>query len=214
MNGPSELRAEAPGAHVGRRLIDVSQLPTYAHGHRDPMWWGIWMLIAIEGMMFALLATSYFYVRGNYSEWPPTGAAQPPLYITASTVVLLLISCVPVFIAYRAAWDGDLRPIQLGMLGATIISAVALVARGFELATIGYNWNSHAYGSLVWSFYFMHTFHLISGVIENAVITALLFAGPVEKKHMADVRIGAFYWWFVVVSWVVLWAIVIGDDLF
>ena len=206
--------AEATGAHVGRRFLDVGHLPTFAFGHRDPMWWAVWMLIAIEGTMFALLATSYFYLRGNYREWPPTGVAQPSIVLTSATVVLLLASCVPMYFAFRAAWDGRLRPVQLGMVGVTLLNAAAVVTRGFELATIGYNWNSHAYGSVVWSFYFMHTFHLVSGLAENAVITALLYRGPVEKKHMVDVRLGAFYWWFVVASWVVLWAIVMGDDLF
>lgn len=200
-------------AHIGRRFVDVSQLPEHAFGHRDPLWWGVWMLIAIEGMMFALLAVSYFYLRGNYGEWPPTGVVQPPLWLSGSTVALLLVSCVPMWIAFRAAWDGRLRPIQLGMLAVTIVSAIAAAVRGWEISQIGYRWNSHAYGSVVWSFYFMHTFHLVSGVVENAVITALVFKGPVEKKLMIDIRLGAFYWWFVVVIWVVLWAVVFGDDV-
>jgi cytochrome c oxidase subunit III len=204
---------ETPGAHIGRRFLDVSQLPAYAYGHRDPLFWGVWMLIAIEGMMFALLATSYFYLRGNYSEWPPTGVVQAPLWLSGTTVALLILSSLPMYLAYRAAYDGRLRQIQLGMIGVTLISAIAAAVRGYEIANIGYQWNSHAYGSLVWAFYFMHTLHLVAGVVENAVFTALTLRGPVEKKHMLDVRLGAYYWWFVVVSWLVLWAIVYGDEL-
>ena len=200
-------------APVGRRMLDVSGLPTVAFGHRDPLWWGLWMLIAIESTMFALLLTSYFYLRGNAREWPPTGAAQAPLWLTLSVVIVLLASCVPVWVAFRAALDGRLRPIQLGMLWGTILSAVALALRAWELTSIGYNWNSHTYGSIVWSFYFMHTFHLASGVLENLVMTALLYKGPVEKKHMVDLRLSSIYWWFVAVSWLVLWAVVIFDDL-
>jgi cytochrome c oxidase subunit III len=204
---------EETGAHVGRRFLDVSGLPTFAFGHRDPLWWGVWMLIIVETMMFALLVTSYFYLRGNYSLWPPPGASQAPLWLTSSTLIALLLSAIPMAIAYRAAWDGRLRPIQLAFAGVTILSAVALALRGYEISRIGYNWNSHAYGSVAWALYFMHTLHLASGVVENGVMTVLLFRGPVEKKHMLDIRLGAYYWWFVVVSWVVIWGIVIGDDL-
>ena len=200
--------SEVTGAHVGRKLLDVSTLPTFAFGHRDPLWWGVWMLIAIEAMMFALLATSYFYLRGNYTDWPPPGAQQPPLWLSATTVIVLLISAATMYVAFRAAWDGRLRQIQIGMLATTIASALALVSRGYELAELGYNWNSHAYGSVVWGIYFMHTFHLISGVVENAVFTVLVFVGPVEKKHMLDVRLSSFYWWFVVAGWIALWAMV------
>lgn len=205
--------SEESGAHVGRRFIDVSALPTFAFGHRDPIWWGVWMLIIIETVMFALLATAYFYLRGNFTNWPPPFANQPPLALTASTVILLLLSAVSMYAAYRAAWDGELRKVQIGMLLTTIIGAVALVLRAFEFARFGYQWNSHAYGSVVWAIWVMHTFHLSSSVVENSVITTLLFKGPVEKKHMLDVRLGGFYWWFVVASWVVLWGIIIGDDL-
>jgi heme/copper-type cytochrome/quinol oxidase subunit 3 len=200
-------------AHVGRRFLDVSHLGTVVHGHRDPLWWGVMLLMAIEGTMFALLAASYGYLRGNESVWPPTGAIQPPISLTLATVVILILSGVSMAWAFRAASHDDLRNVRLGMIVTTILSAVALIPRGYEFAMLGYKWNSHAYGSIVWAIYFMHTFHLVSGVIENMVLTTLLYKGPVEKKHMLDARLGGYYWWFVVVSWVLLWALIFGDTL-
>jgi heme/copper-type cytochrome/quinol oxidase subunit 3 len=200
--------AEAP---IGRRFLDVSHLPTVVLDGRDPLWWGLWLLICVEGTMFALLAASYLYLRGNESEWPPTGAVQPPLVLTATTVALLLASCIPMAVAFRAARDGRLRPIQISMVLVTLLSIIAAVTRGYEFAAFGYFWHSHAYGSIVWAIYFMHTFHLVSGVFENALFTTLVFRGPVEKKHMLDLRLSSYYWWFVVVSWVVLWAMIMGD---
>lgn len=203
----------APGK-IGRRLIDVSALPAFAFGPRDPIWWGLWLLLAIEGTMFALLATSYFYLRGNATEWPPTGAANAPFWLTLLTVLALVASAVPLWWSFRAALEFRLRPIQLGFVLATILSVAAAALRGFELAKIGYHWNSHAYGSIVWAIYFMHTFHLLAGVAENAVMTVLLFKGPVEKKLMPDIRVSVIYWWFVVLSWIPLWAVILFDDLF
>jgi heme/copper-type cytochrome/quinol oxidase subunit 3 len=194
-----------------RRVIDVSGLPTFALDHRDPLWWGLWSLICIEGTMFALLVASYFYLRGNESEWPPTGVVQPALALTATTLALLVLSAIPMWFAFRAALVENLRTIQISMVLATILSALAALSRGFELASFQYYWNSHAYGSIVWAIYFMHTFHVASGVLENAIFTALVFRGPVEKKHMLDLRLSAYYWWFVVAAWVVLWSIVFGD---
>lgn len=196
-----------------RREIDVSGLPTFAFGNRDTMWWGVWLLVAIEATMFALLIASYFYLRASESEWPPTGVVQPPLVWTLSTVVLLLLTVPPSVYAFRKALDGQLRAVRIGLVLTTLLNLAAVVTRGYELGLMQYKWNSHAYGSIVWGIYFMHTFHLVSGFFENLIITALLYKGPVEKKHMLDVRVGTMYWWFVVVSWVVLWAIIFGDDL-
>lgn len=200
-------------AHVGRRLLDVSTLPAVVQDHRDPLWWGVWMLIAIETTMFALLATAYVYLRGNFTTWPPPGAANPPIAVTGATLAALLASCVPIWFSFRAARHGDLRIVRLGFIGVTILSLIATVLRAIELTAIGYNWNSHAYGSVVWAIYFMHTVHLILGTGENAVFTALLFRGPVEKKHMLDVRLAAYYWWFIVAGWLALWVLITFDDL-
>jgi len=53
------------------RAIDVPHLPAYAFGHRSITWWGVASLMAIEGMMFALLIMSYLYLKGRSPDWPP-----------------------------------------------------------------------------------------------------------------------------------------------
>jgi len=172
----------------------------------------VWLLIAIESTMFALLASSYFYLRGNESEWPPTGAANAPIAISAITIVWLLMSCIPNYYAFFNAPRARLRAVQRGMLGVTIASFAAAIARGFELASIGFKWNSHAYGSIVWALYFMHTLHVLSGAFENLTLTALLYRGPVEKKLMVDVRLSTIYWAFVVVAWIPFWLLLYLDE--
>lgn len=199
--------------HIGRRFLDISGLPTHTLGHQDAMWWGMWLLLSIEGTMFALLTTAYFYLRGNQSEWPPPGATNPPLAITVTTVVLLLLAAAAMFFAFRAAADARLPVIRLAFAATTLLGTLALAARAGELATIGYRWNSHAYGSLVWGFYFLHSVHLLAAVTLSALFTALFYLGPVEFKRLRDVRLVAFFWWFGAAGWLLVWAIVTFDDL-
>jgi cytochrome c oxidase subunit III len=207
----SDVMEEHP-APIGRKLLDVSRLQTVAFGNRDPLFWGVVLLIAIEATMFALLATTYFYLRGNERDWPPAGVANAPLQFTIGTALLLALSCAPLLLAFRAAADGRLSAVRRGMLLVTILSAAAAIVRGFEISRIGYRWDSHAYGSVVWALYFMHSLHLASGVIENAVLTTTLYRGPVEKKHMVDVQLGGYYWAFVALSWVPLLLVILLDD--
>lgn len=197
---------------IGRRIIDVSGLPSVAHGHRDPLWWGVMMLIAIESTMFALLGASYFYLRGNHNVWPPTGVVQPPFALSTATLVLLFLTMPPFLLAYRAAKKESLRPIQLGFVLGTILNAAALATRGFEFYLLQYQWSSHVYGSLVWTIMGLHTFHLLSGLLENTLFTAFLFIGPIERKHMLDVRVSVIYWGFVVFSWVPFYLIIFVDS--
>ena len=46
-----------------RREIDVSNLPTFAFGHRPLTWWCTWSLILMEGGMFVVLFATYFFLR-------------------------------------------------------------------------------------------------------------------------------------------------------
>jgi heme/copper-type cytochrome/quinol oxidase subunit 3 len=35
-----------------------------------------------------------------------------------------------------------------------------------------------------------------------------MFVGPVEEKHYTDATVMAVYWYFIVISWIALYAIV------
>jgi heme/copper-type cytochrome/quinol oxidase subunit 3 len=56
--------------------VEVGHLPVTAFGSRDPLWWGVVALICVESMMFALLWVTYFFMRGNESQWPPTSLSN------------------------------------------------------------------------------------------------------------------------------------------
>ena len=54
-----------------RTIVDVSELPHHEFDTYDPVWWGNNLLLAIESSMFAILIATYFYLRQNFSLWPP-----------------------------------------------------------------------------------------------------------------------------------------------
>jgi cytochrome c oxidase subunit I+III len=190
--------------------IDVSDLPTFAFGPRDALWWGVVGLIAIESTVFALAAVTYSYLRGGAIEWPPPGAEMPHLVGTVN-LVLLIASVFPMHLANRAALRGSLRPMRTWLLVASVISLVCLVLRGFELSGMTFRWNHHAYGSIVWTIYGLHTLHLLTSCGENLLFLTLLYRGPVEEKHRLDLRLNGLYWFFVVASWLPLYAILFWD---
>ncbi|HEY4596349.1 MAG TPA: heme-copper oxidase subunit III, partial [Thermoanaerobaculia bacterium] len=78
-----------------RPALDVSELPTTAFGTRDPLWWGVTGIMCIEGTMFAIMAASYFYLRGGAHVWPPPGVLHPGLGITTLNLGILLLSLFP-----------------------------------------------------------------------------------------------------------------------
>jgi heme/copper-type cytochrome/quinol oxidase subunit 3 len=195
---------------VSRPVIDVSRLPTTVLGHRAPLWWGVVGMIAIESTMFALLAATYFYLRGTASVWPPP-RNFPPTRLDTVLVALLLLSVFPMWKTLKAGERGDLRGMRLWLSIASALGLASMVVRGFELATIGFRWDAHVYGSIVWAILGMHALHLLASNGENLLFLALLFKGPIQDKHRLDVYLNAWYWFFVVISWLPFYLIVFLD---
>lgn len=187
--------------------IDVSRLPAYAFRHRALVWWGTVSLIAIEGMMFALLIAAYLYLKGRAPEWPPAHPAPELLWGTVNMAVLIL-SAVPNQLAKRAAERLDVYRLRL-WLGVAIVFAVVFNAvRVFEFTSLNVSWYSDAYGSAVWTLLGFHTFHLVTDLVDSAALWMLFVTGPVQERHFADAADNAMYWYFVVGSWIPIYAVI------
>lgn len=193
-----------------RPRIDVSSLPTLAFGPRAPLWWGVSSMLAIETTMFALLAVTYFYLRGNESLWPPAG--DPPVGPATAGLFLMLLSVPPMVLAHRETGKGRrLKVMRFWLIVSMVIGFLALGFRGAELGELPFRWDHHAYGSVVWALLGMHAIHLLVSSGENVLFTALLFKGPVEEKHLLDLRLNAMYWYFVVAWGIVTYALIYLD---
>jgi cytochrome c oxidase subunit III len=198
---------------VKRRVIDVSELPTYAFGARDPLWWGVGLLIAIEGTMLVLLAVSYFYVRGRTTPFPPVGVPRGIAVIALVEVALWLVSIVPTWREGRAAIAKDLGRTRRQLIIATVLGIVAVVLRWYEVHLLPFRWDSHAYGSVVWALLGLQWIHGLTGVGENLLYIAVLTIGPVEDKHWADIEVSTPLWYFVVAGAVLAWGVVFLEVL-
>ncbi len=188
--------------------LDVSSLPPVAFGPRTTIWWGVIGLLAIEGTMFAILIATYFYLRQNFATWPPLGTPPPDLFAGAVNMALLLLSIWPMRVAHRAALAERRRPIWIALAICTVIGLVSMALRGFEFAATHCRWYTNAYGSILWTTLGVHLGHLIASTLENILVAILMWTGPVERKHFVDANVNAVYWYFVVLAWLPVYAII------
>jgi cytochrome c oxidase subunit 3 len=187
--------------------LDVSHLPTFAFGTRSPMWWGTLGMIVVEGMVFALTIMAYFYLRSRSPEWPQN-SLPPDLLWGSVNVALMLASGVPNWWTKRAAEQLDLRRVRIGMLVCVLFGVASLLVRIGEFNTLNVRWDTNAYGSVVWMLMGLHTMHLLTDTYDTIVLTVLMWTGPLEGKRFVDVAENAGYWYFVVVSWLAVYAVV------
>jgi len=195
------------------RVLDVSRLPAQAFGDRDPLWWAVILLIAIEGTMLALLTVSYFYIGDRTTPFPPVSVPHRIAWIAAFEVVLWIASALPTYASGRAAIAGDLPRMRRHLIVATALGLLAVTLRWYELHLLPFRWDSHAYGSSVWALLGLQWVHGLTGIGENLLYIVLLFTGPVEDKHRVDIEVSTPLWYFVIAGAVLTWVVVFLEIL-
>jgi cytochrome c oxidase subunit 3 len=187
--------------------LDVAELPSFGFGHRSLMWWGTQGLMAIEGTVFAITVLTYFYLRSHVPQWPMSEPPPDLLWGTLNTLILLL-SMWPNQVAKRAAERLDKKKARWALLICMAFSIVFLIVRVFEFKALNCRWDSDAYGSVVWMLLGLHTLHLITDTYDTGVLAVLMFTGPLEGKRFVDISENALYWYFVVLSWLPIYAVI------
>jgi heme/copper-type cytochrome/quinol oxidase subunit 3 len=191
-----------------RPAIDVSGLEIEEFGSRDTLWWGNMGLIVVESTSFALLIASYFFYRMRYTQWPPDDAGVPWLTFALPNLILVVAICYPLSRINAKAPHASRRwlTIMLGISAA--LMAVSLVLRVFEFQTLHTEYYEHSYGSITWALLFVHGVEVAFAMGEAVVLAIYAATNDVDRKHRADMQILATFWYFLAITWVVIFAVV------
>jgi len=190
-----------------REALDVSELPTTVFGHRDVMWWGTTFFALIEGFTLVLCAATYLYLRKNFVSWPPERTPVPSLLLPTVSLLVLGASLYPAWWTKRQAYRLDLPAVRRGLVVSSVVGFVALLLRFAEFYALNTRWDAHAYGSIAWLTIGMHVaLHLID-VGDTIGLAVLSRTGPWEEKHFVNTTDNSNYWYFMVLSWIPLYAL-------
>lgn len=190
-----------------RVVADVSRLPTYGFGHRSPIWWGTLGFVAIEGMGFALAVGSYLYLVHVNPHWP-MASAQPNHWPGTVITAILLASLWPNWLTDKHGKAHDLPKVRRDLVIMSLIGLVTVGIRFWEFTQLNVRWDQNAYGSLTWLILGLHATHLITDAGDTIVLAVLMFTSHGRGKRFSDVSDNAFYWYFVVATWLPLYALI------
>jgi cytochrome c oxidase subunit I+III len=196
--------------------LDVSALPKHTFDTRSQLWWGNLWLLCIETTMFGLVVAAYFYFRQNFTGWPPPHSDSPPylfdpepsLLLPTINLALLLVSVLPMAWADLAARLLDRSDVRIGLILMVVFGAASIVLRFYEFRSLVWKWDSNAYGSITWTILGLHLMHLFVGTLEDFFLATWVFTRPLDETHAVDVTVTAVYWYWIVGTWVLLYAII------
>jgi cytochrome c oxidase subunit III len=189
-----------------RTAVDVSQLPTFAFGQRSILWWATLGMCLIEATAFVVMGAAYIFLKWRVPDWPP-GVAPPELEWATATTVLTLVSILPNELTKRAAETLDLAKVRLWIIVTALFGTAVCITRALEFTVLNCWWDTNAYGSIVWTLLGIHTAHLVTDLFDTIVLTVMLFTGPLDANRFVDVSENAFYWYFVVFTWMPIYAL-------
>jgi cytochrome c oxidase subunit 3 len=152
-----------------------------------------------------------------WSSWPPKGvevlsAWQLPLF---NTVTLLLSGCTVTW-AHHALQEGDRKGAKIALVLTIALGVLFTCVQAYEYFEILHEnlffneeaANSGLYGSIFFMATGFHGFHVLIGTIFLAVCLIRLLNGAFTPKQHFGFEAAAWYWHFVDVVWLFLFAFV------
>ena len=163
----------------------------------------VWL--ASELMFFSGLFAAYFTLRAQTPQWPPPGVHLDTVSATVATA-LLVTSSGTMQMAVRATLAGQRARFEL-WLGATFVLGVVFVAfQARDWSRLTFSVSSHAYGSAFYLMTGFHGLHVIGGLLAMLVIAGRATSRRFGVEDAPSVEMLSYYWHFVDVVWIGLWA--------
>jgi heme/copper-type cytochrome/quinol oxidase subunit 3 len=196
-----------------RNTLDVSDLPDNAYDSRSPLWWGNLLMMFIETATVILILTMYYYCRRNYETWPPPKTTPlpsmvrplPDLFWGTCNMVLLVLSCLPMYLTDMAARKQQQLRVVIGLGLMILLSGISLWIRCYEFPATHFSWGDNTYASLVWVILGLHWLYILAGALEFLVMWAWLLVHKIDPKHGLDITLAGGYWYWVAGTWLLLY---------
>jgi len=165
----------------------------------------VWL--ASELMFFGGLFASYFTIRAETPEWPPAGVELAVLRDGIFTVILVASSFTMQF-AHGHLEKENRVAARRWIIATLVLGFIFLGNQAVEWFELPFTGTTHAYGSLFFSMTGFHGLHVLLGlVVMIGLLGRIVGPGPDPgDAHAAQVI--TFYWHFVDVVWIVLFAII------
>ena len=156
-------------------------------------------------------------VRNAWSAWPPQGVETlSPWHLPLLNTVTLLLSGTTVTWAHHAIQVGDRKAAKLALIITVVLGVFFTAIQAYEYQHIIHEnlffneeaINSGLYGSIFFMATGFHGFHVLIGTIFLTVCLIRLYAGQFTPEKHFGFEAAAWYWHFVDVVWLFLFAFV------
>jgi len=198
--------AQYEGHHT--RVVQIS--------HR----YGMILFIASEVMFFVAWFWAYFNTALFPADpndvmrteliggvWPPKGIETfNPWHLPLLNTLILLTSGTTVTWAHHALLENDREGLKWGLICTILLGALFTSVQAYEYSHAAFGFKGHIYGSTFFMATGFHGFHVIIGTCFLTVCLFRALAGHFSPTQHLGFEFAAWYWHFVDVVWLFLFA--------
>jgi cytochrome c oxidase subunit 3 len=164
----------------------------------------VWL--ASELMFFSGLFAAYFTLRAaSKGPWPP-GDVELDVALSGAFTLALVASSGTMQLAVRAIAAGRLVAFRAWIAVTLVLAAAFIANQAHEWSTLGFSVSSHAYGSAFYVMTGFHGLHVIGGMLAMVLLLGRAGSSQFGAGELPAVEMVSYYWHFVDVVWVALWA--------
>jgi cytochrome c oxidase subunit 3 len=143
--------------------------------------------------------------------WPPIPGKNfehtfSPWHLPLLNTLILLTSGVTCTWAHHALQHGDRKGLVRGLFLTVVLGLLFTTFQAIEYSHAGFSFSGHIYGSTFFMATGFHGFHVIVGTLFLTVILFRALAGHFTPQQHFGFEAAAWYWHFVDVVWLFLFA--------
>lgn len=166
---------------------------------RATSWWGMTLGVAALASMLSTIIFAALFLRGVSGAWPQAPARS--LVMPGLVLALTLASAVTVGWAHRSVRTRSRARLQTGSAVGSVLGVGILAAAASDLATVGFRWDAHAYGSVYWLGVGFQGMATLAGVVMMLAAAVQVWRDDLGSRGRAAAANTALFWYFVVGGW-------------
>jgi cytochrome c oxidase subunit III len=173
----------------------------------EVMFFVAWFWAYFDAAFYANEAIQYSRTELTGGHWPPKGIAVfNPWELPLFNTLILLTSGTTVTWAHHALLHDDRDGLKKALWLTVLLGALFTCVQAYEYGHAAFKFSGHIYGATFFMATGFHGFHVLVGTIFLAICLIRAYKGHFTPKQHLGFEFAAWYWHFVDVVWLFLFA--------
>ena len=175
----------------------------------EAMFFVAWFWAYFDASLFTGEVAQIARVEATGGIWPPEGIQTfDPWHLPLMNTLILLTSGATVTAAHHYIVEGRMDLFKIWMWATVALGFIFTCTQGYEYAHAAFGFSGSIYGATFYMATGFHGFHVIVGTIFLFICLMRAYKGHFTKEQHFGFEAAAWYWHFVDVVWLFLFAAV------